>query len=347
MPHEWLSGEQVGRYGRFVADPTPEELERFFFLDEAALAEVLTRRGLHNKLGWSVQWGTVRMLGTFLTDSGPVQVPEVVIRYAAEQVGVREWTAVRQYGDRPQTPYDHAARIRDLLGYREFSAAEGSWPGSRPDAETRYPNGRSRYGGGNCFGAGRLWWASWPGSWPGSRSGCWSGKRPGWRCRPRWSGWWPGSGPGSWPGLGLGSSPEYPSQELTTPVPLVHFPHGAAIKRSGAGSGSWSGLGSGSSGSWPGSGPGSGPGVPCQINRPGPLPLFFRGSPDCRAMWRLSALEEPLQQVSVSVVLVIVADQEPGQRGTGLMRYTCCGSGGKSIMALPGWSVKMSHLCWF
>ncbi|HEX2819789.1 MAG TPA: Tn3 family transposase [Streptosporangiaceae bacterium] len=120
-----MSGEQVGRYGRFVADPTPEELERFFFLDEAALAEVQTRRGLHNKLGWSVQWGTVRMLGTFLTDSGPVQVPEVVIRYAAEQLGVREWTAARQYGDRPQTPYDHATQIRDLLGYREFSAAEG------------------------------------------------------------------------------------------------------------------------------------------------------------------------------------------------------------------------------
>src|SRR5712692_1300821 len=65
------------------------------------------------------------MLGTFLTDSGPVQVPEVVIRYAAEQLGVQEWTAVRQYGDRPQTPYDHATQIRDLLGYREFSAAEG------------------------------------------------------------------------------------------------------------------------------------------------------------------------------------------------------------------------------
>lgn len=81
MSHEWLSGEQVGRYGRFVADPTPEELERFFFLDEAALAEV----------------------------------PEVVIRYAAEQLWVQEWTAVKQYGDRPQTPYDHAARIRDQM----------------------------------------------------------------------------------------------------------------------------------------------------------------------------------------------------------------------------------------
>ena len=107
MPHEWLSGEQAGRYGRFVADPTPEELERFFFLDEAALAEVQTRRGLHNKLGWSVQWGTVRMLGTFLTDSGPVQVPEVVIRYAAEQ-----------FGSRPSTSETHIESILSWLAAR-------------------------------------------------------------------------------------------------------------------------------------------------------------------------------------------------------------------------------------
>lgn len=124
MPHEYLSDDQVGRYGQFVADPTHEELERFFFLDEEALAEAGTRRGLHNRLGWSVQWGTVRMLGTFLTDSGPVQVPEVVIRYAAEQLGIEDWTAVKQYGDRPATPYDHAAQIRKLLGYREFAGAE-------------------------------------------------------------------------------------------------------------------------------------------------------------------------------------------------------------------------------
>ena len=124
MPHEYLSDDQVGRYGQFVADPTHEELERFFFLDEEALAEAGTRRGPHNRLGWSVQWGTVRMLGTFLTDSGPVQVPEVVIRYAAEQLGIEDWTAVKQYGDRPQTPYDHATQIRKLLGYREFTGAE-------------------------------------------------------------------------------------------------------------------------------------------------------------------------------------------------------------------------------
>jgi hypothetical protein len=58
------------------------------------------------------------------------------------------------------------------------------------------------------------------------------------------------------------------------------------------------------------------------------FPSVLSGSPYCRAMWRLSTLEEVLQQVSRGVVLVIVADQEPGQRGTGLMCNTCRGSGG-------------------
>ncbi|MER5326251.1 hypothetical protein [Streptosporangium roseum] len=39
MTVEYLSDEQVRRYGAFVADPSPEELERFFFLNEAVLEE--------------------------------------------------------------------------------------------------------------------------------------------------------------------------------------------------------------------------------------------------------------------------------------------------------------------
>ena len=57
MPHEYLSGEQVSRYGRFVADPTHEELEKFF-LDGLALELAGKKRGWHNRLGWSVQWET-------------------------------------------------------------------------------------------------------------------------------------------------------------------------------------------------------------------------------------------------------------------------------------------------
>ena len=124
MPDEYLSSEQVGRYGRFVAEPTPEELERFFFLNGPALELARRKRGWHNRLGWSLQWGTVRMLGTFLTDVGPAEVPEVAARYVAGQLGAGDWTAVKLYGDRVQTPYEHAWEIRDLLGSREFAAAE-------------------------------------------------------------------------------------------------------------------------------------------------------------------------------------------------------------------------------
>ena len=42
----------------------------------------------------------------------------------AEQLGIESWTSVKLYGDRQQTPYEHAWEIRDLLGYRDFPGAE-------------------------------------------------------------------------------------------------------------------------------------------------------------------------------------------------------------------------------
>ncbi|MGI5170490.1 DUF4158 domain-containing protein [Spirillospora sp. CA-253888] len=68
MAFDFLSDEQVARYGRFPQEPSPGELERFFWLDQAALEQVGERRSPTTKLGWAVQWGTVRMLGVFLTE---------------------------------------------------------------------------------------------------------------------------------------------------------------------------------------------------------------------------------------------------------------------------------------
>ena len=47
------AGEAAGadQYGRFVADPTPEKLEKFFFLDAAALKDARDKRRLHNRRG--------------------------------------------------------------------------------------------------------------------------------------------------------------------------------------------------------------------------------------------------------------------------------------------------------
>ncbi len=122
MSFQYLSEDQRARYRRFLTDPSPEDLERFFYLDAVALAEVGKKRGPHNRLGWAVQWGTVRMLGTFLADPG--DVPHVAVEYVAEQLGVADPSCIKNYPERLPTQHEHAREIRGLLGYREFADAE-------------------------------------------------------------------------------------------------------------------------------------------------------------------------------------------------------------------------------
>lgn len=94
VPVEFLSDDQVAAYGRFAGPPGQGELERFFFLDDAARALTARRRGDHNRLGFAVQLGTVRFLGTFLPD--PLDVPAVVTDYLAGQLeGRRRDAAIR------------------------------------------------------------------------------------------------------------------------------------------------------------------------------------------------------------------------------------------------------------
>jgi hypothetical protein len=85
MPVEYLSAEQEARYGRFVAEPAPGEMEQSFRLDAKALELARARRRAATRLGWAAQWGTVRMLGTFLTEE-PASVPVSVVAFVAGQL---------------------------------------------------------------------------------------------------------------------------------------------------------------------------------------------------------------------------------------------------------------------
>jgi hypothetical protein len=76
--------------------------------------------GPRNQLGWAVQVGTVRFLGTFLVD--PTDIPAVVVEYVAAQLGL-EPDELKGYGEK-EARWDHQAQIRQLYDYAAFDPVQ-------------------------------------------------------------------------------------------------------------------------------------------------------------------------------------------------------------------------------
>jgi TnpA family transposase len=123
MPVGFLTPDQEARYGRFAGDPTTEQLAQFFWFDDADHESIDRHRGIHNRFGFALQLGTVRFLGTFLTD--PAAVPPIVLRYVAQQIGCN-FTDLASYS-RMESRWDHTKEIRATYGYHDFSDQPGHW----------------------------------------------------------------------------------------------------------------------------------------------------------------------------------------------------------------------------
>jgi len=118
MPVSFLTAEQERRYGRYVGEPSVDQLARYFHLDDADRELVTAKRWDHMRLGFAVQLGTVRFLGTFLGDL--TGVPDGVIADLARQLGIGNPNCVVVYRE-GRARWQHAREIRIRLGYREFT----------------------------------------------------------------------------------------------------------------------------------------------------------------------------------------------------------------------------------
>lgn len=118
MPVRFLTPQQRRHYGRFAAPPAPEQLARYFSLDEEDLEFARRHRSLADRFSCAVQLGTLRFLGTFLPD--PRLVPGNVIAFVAAQLSLP--VDLLKRSSRPSVWARQRHRIQEREGYSTFGS---------------------------------------------------------------------------------------------------------------------------------------------------------------------------------------------------------------------------------
>jgi len=118
MPVSFLTAEQERRYGRYAGEPSTDQLARHFHLDDADREVISAKRWDHMRLGFAVQLGTVRFLGTFLDE--PDDVPPGVVADLARQLDIADPSCLARYAV-GRARWQHAREIREQHDYREFT----------------------------------------------------------------------------------------------------------------------------------------------------------------------------------------------------------------------------------
>ncbi|WP_211922676.1 DUF4158 domain-containing protein [Solidesulfovibrio aerotolerans] len=119
MPVGFLTDSQIRQYGRFTGEPTPDQLARYFHLDDADHAFVAEHRGDHNRLGVAIQLGSLRLLGVFLDD--PTIAPISAVHFVADQLSIVGWADLMTRYAASDGRWRHGPRIRERYNYHAFS----------------------------------------------------------------------------------------------------------------------------------------------------------------------------------------------------------------------------------
>jgi hypothetical protein len=120
MPVEFLRDGQAAHYGRYHADPSPEQLARFFYLSTQDIQFLAHYRRVHTRLGGAAQLSTLHFLSTFLPV--PTQVSAVVVQTLAQQLHLTADAWSDQY-TRPNTLHDYQVQVVAHLGFHTFDGS--------------------------------------------------------------------------------------------------------------------------------------------------------------------------------------------------------------------------------
>ena len=120
MPTRLWGDAQRARYDRFPDAIGEDDVARCFHLDDHDQAIIMELRGAYNRLGFAVQLGTVRFIGTFPTETGAV--PPVVLDALARQLAATPAASLDDYWSGRQR-WRHIALSKERYGFRDFADA--------------------------------------------------------------------------------------------------------------------------------------------------------------------------------------------------------------------------------
>jgi len=97
------------------------ELFRYFTFPEPDRQEIAHCRGTHNKIGFALLLGTIRLTGRFLQDFE--FVPQTLVAHICEQLHL-DIPLILIYPQRQPTRYEHTERIKTYLGLRSYQQSD-------------------------------------------------------------------------------------------------------------------------------------------------------------------------------------------------------------------------------
>ncbi len=115
-----LTPEQRDQLVRVPAELSERDLGRYYTFSPRDLEIIGRHRRPANRLGFAVHLGLLRFPGRTLADV--TEVPERMVRYIAQQVGV-DPVAFLAYGERENTVFEHLDELRRAFGYQNCG-----WP---------------------------------------------------------------------------------------------------------------------------------------------------------------------------------------------------------------------------